>query len=215
MTAEIACVSSRSPSSLYVHSGVTGVANATAELLAQLAGVAYYIITFHSYAEILESVIEQFHIENAIHRQDEAQIRKAYCFYPVARTTLCRATLVPSRSNCTNCAFFCAQSKLIIPLGGNASWRILENAIVEAVIRVLLGSEHTDEKGNVCLSRQEYFGPTPRGQEVFCFLSMQKRYPLMRTIPLPAKQPLGKCNSGITSSISTGEIRNSRSCPIT
>lgn len=123
------------------------MANATAELLAQLAGVAYYIITFHSYAEILESVIEQFHIENAIHSQDEAQIRKAYCFYPVARTTLCRATLVPSRSNCTNCAFFCAQSKLIIPLGGNASWRILENAIVEAVIRVLSGESIPTRKG--------------------------------------------------------------------
>jgi hypothetical protein len=48
--------------SWYVHSGVTGVANPTAELLAQLAGVAY-IITFHSYAEILKSVIEQFHID--------------------------------------------------------------------------------------------------------------------------------------------------------
>ena len=50
--------------SWYVHSGVTGVVNPTAELLAQLAGVAY-IITFHSYAETLESVIEQFHIEKA------------------------------------------------------------------------------------------------------------------------------------------------------
>jgi Family of unknown function (DUF5677) len=50
--------------SWYVHSGVTGVANPTAQLLAQLAGVAY-IITFHSYSAILESVIEQFHIEKA------------------------------------------------------------------------------------------------------------------------------------------------------
>jgi len=50
--------------SWYVHSGVTGVANPSAELYAQLAGVAY-IITLHSYFEILESVIEQFHIEKA------------------------------------------------------------------------------------------------------------------------------------------------------
>jgi hypothetical protein len=57
--------------SWYVHSGVTGVANGNPQLFADLAGVAF-IITYHSYEQILEAVIDEF----KLHKADETLMTK-------------------------------------------------------------------------------------------------------------------------------------------